>query len=182
MKYILRGDSGQRPASKGKCNMAASNVAYNLSAYQPAPKQSRSAELKMVRNRNRVYTTTFTLRAFCSFAIVVTLFSLIIYNQVRLTEITADINQLTKQLDELQSENVVMASTLESIISLPAIAEQAKNELGMNRLDKYQTEYIILQQEDEIQRTEQSPSEPLSQKIQLQAKSLIISLKEYMTK
>lgn len=162
--------------------MATSNsgAAYQLSAYQAERTKKRDPQLKVVKSARSNASAVVTVRAVASFAVVVTLFTLIIYNQARLTEITEDINSLTKQLEELKSENVVMTSTLESIISLTAISEQAKNDLGMNRLDKHQTEYIVLQQEDKIELTEQSPSETVTQKLQLRMAAALNRLQEYI--
>lgn len=163
--------------------MAASNSsaarAYDLSAYQPAPRKRQNPQLKVVGTKKSV-PAVLTARAVCYFSIVVTLFALIIYNNARLTEVTADLNQLDKQLEELKSENVVMTSTLESVISLQAIAEQAKNELGMERRDQYKTEYVVLNQEDEILLTDQSPSVPVSQRIRVKASDLLEGLQEYI--
>lgn len=158
-----------------------SSVAYDLSAYE-APKQRAKPELKVVKRARSGAAALFNLRILSSFAIVVSLLSLIIYNQVQLTEVTGQINRLTSELSELENENLKMTSELESTMSLRMIGEQAKSKLGMNRLDQYQTVYICLEQEDKVALTEYSPNQPLSHKIQSKLTEVIASIQEYISK
>ncbi len=129
--------------------------AYDLSMYQQAPNQQAPnrqphPQLQVVQKRSakRTLSFAFTPRALGAFAIVVTLVSLMVYNQVCLTEISRDINLIQKDLTQLESEYVKMKSQMEAMASLQSVAERAKNDLGLHRLDKYQTQYINLYGKD----------------------------------
>lgn len=159
---------------------SSSSAAYDLSAYE-LPKEKAKPTLKVVGQRNnRTGSSMINLRICTSFVIVVTLVSLMVYNQVQLNEISGDINRLNKQITELESDNDKMMSELEATMSLRAIGDKAKNELGMNRLDKYQTVYICLEQEDKIERTENSPGASLGEKLKLTIQGAIASFQEYL--
>lgn len=154
--------------------------AYDLSAYEALPQRKQTPNIKVVRSLRRKPSTMVTPRVVSSFIVVVTLFVLIVLNQVQLNEVSTQINILNAQLQELDSENVKMTSELESIISLPAIADYAKNELGMHKLDKYQSEYIYLHHEDKIELTEESPNASVGQQVQLSLTNVIHSIQEYI--
>jgi len=164
--------------------MAVANTssAYKLSVYETVPKRKAKPELTVVRQRSakRAMASAFTPRALGSFAIVVTLICLMIYNQVCLTEVTGEINDLQSGLTQLESEYVKISSELESMISLQTVAERAKTDLGMNRLDKFQTEYVSLYEGDTIRITEHAPAQDVGDGAKLAARSIIDSLLEYI--
>lgn len=133
--------------------MANSSSAYDFSAFAARPQEKQQVsqpQLRMVRSQNRAIASVFTPRILCAFAVVVTLVSLIVYNQVCLNEVTAEISQLNSDIAILESESVRFASLLESTISLRAVAQQAEDDLGMTKLDQYQTVYVYLYEEDRI--------------------------------
>lgn len=157
-----------------------SSVAYDLAAVAQ-PKQQPKPELKVVKSRKRQQAASLVnLRTLGAFAVVVTLIILMVYNQVQLNEVSRQINTLDAQLRELESEHTRLSSDLEATQSLRTIADQAQNELGMSRLDKYQTTYICLEQEDRIALTENAPNLSLGNRLQMQAKSTIARIQEYL--
>lgn len=162
--------------------MAVSNSssAYDLSAFQAAPKKQSKPQLKVVGTPRRMLSTVFSLRVFSMFAIVLTLVSLIIYNQARLNELTGEMNELSDQMHIFESENVKMLSELESTISLHTVAERAKSELGMERATKYQTEYIYLYSQDKIERTEPSSDPDTAGETKSALQTLVGRLQEYI--
>ena len=157
-----------------------SGAAYDFSDYQALPKRQPKPELQVVKSPRRMAPAAITAKSVCSFAVIVTMIVLIVFNQVQLNEVSGDINILNKSLKELQSESVRMTSELESTISLRSISDQAKNELGMNKLDRYQTEYIYLFQSDKIELTEESPAASLGERLQLTVTGAIHRLQEYI--
>lgn len=156
-----------------------SSSAYDLQAY-PMPKRKEKPKLKMVKNKRRERVTVFNFRVLSSFGIVVLLLGVIIYNQVRLTEITDQVNTLTSELQLMESENVKMTSKLEATMNVRTIGEQAKTELGMSKLDQHQTVYIQLQQEDKVELTEHAPDSTLGQKVKSGAFAAIAKAKEVL--
>lgn len=153
--------------------------AYDLSAFEAAPKKQGVPEIKVVKNHKKTLTSAFNPRVLSAFAIVVTLVCLMVYNQVQLTEITGEINGLSKEMSELESDNAKKTSALESTVSLDSVKKQAQA-LGMQPRDEYQTRYIYLYQQDKIERTEVSPEPSGSEKAQLAVTSVWTRFKEYL--
>jgi len=130
--------------------MTNSSSAYDLSNFAPLPqKEAQKAPLKVVKSQPRAFAGAFAPRVLCAFAIVITLASLMVYNQVYLNELTREVNSLNNQLAILESEHVRYTSLLESTISLRAVAQQAEY-MGMVRLDQARTVYVYLYEEDQI--------------------------------
>jgi len=133
--------------------MANTSSAYDYSAFGAQPQvqeRHKKPQLRVVRSVPRAFASAFRPDVLCAFVIVVAMASLILYNQVCLNEVNGEINRLNTQLVILESESVRFASLLESAISLRAVADQAENELGMRKLDKYQTVYMYLYEQDQI--------------------------------
>jgi len=124
--------------------MARNNAAR---AFAPNPAAAKNPELKMLKRR--AFAGAFTPRIFFTFVLVMTLFSLMVYNHVHLNELTSEVGALNNQLAILESESVRYASLLETTVSLRAIAQQAE-EMGMVRLDQYRTVHVYLYEEDQI--------------------------------
>jgi tRNA(Ser,Leu) C12 N-acetylase TAN1 len=103
-----------------------------------------------------------------------------VHNQVRLNEVSGEINEMNTKLAVEANKSITLTSELESIANLDVIEEQAKEVLGMHRLDTRQIERIDLQKEDEIRLTEDSPNVSLGEKIEMAVKSAISSIQEYL--
>lgn len=168
--------------NKGEENMAYSNssAAYDLAEFEQLHRQPKP-ELKVISSQKRGQAASLiSLRAFGAFAVIVVLVILMIYNQVQLNEATRRVNTLTTQLNELESEYTRMSSDLEATQSLRMIADQAQDELGMSRLDKYQTTYICLEQEDCISLTENAPDASFGQRVEMKVQAVIARIQEYI--
>ena len=131
--------------------MASNSSAYNLSAYKPRPQEQapQKAPVRVVKSQPRAFAAAFTPSVLFAFAIIMTLLSLIVYNQVYLNELTREVNELNNQLAILESDGVRYASLLESTVSLRVIAQQAED-MGMVRLDPYRTVYVYLYEENQL--------------------------------
>ncbi len=164
--------------------VANTNLAYNLEAFatqeKPTPKsQKQRQQLKVVKTRRQAMANAFSPKVACAFAVVVTLVSLIVYNQVCINEVAGEINRLTEEIAILESENVRVAALMDSAVSVRAVTQQAENELGMKKLDQYQTVYVNLYPEDYIVpsvRPERTPAETFAAMIA----SAINGVKEYI--
>lgn len=158
-----------------------SSAAYDLSAYQ-LPEQKKQPEIRVVApsRRKRRVASFLNFRVVSAFVVVMTLLSLMIYNQAQLTRVTGTINALNKELDTLENENVKMQSQLESTMSLRTIGEQAERQLGMNKLERNQIRYIYLEQEDRAELTEHSPGQPFTQTVKNAVTSVIARIQEYI--
>lgn len=133
--------------------MGQSNAAYDLSAYKPKPRQNPKPQVKVVGNRKprRKLTALVNPRTVSAFIIVVTMFSLMIYNQACLTEVTGEINQLEAEIGRLESEYVRTSAELDSQINRQTVADIARDELGLDRESAYQVQWVNLYQEDKIE-------------------------------
>lgn len=162
--------------------MSNTSSAYDLSLYtSAAPKLREKPQLRVTgKNGKRAWSAAFTPKAISSFVIVVTLFSLMIYNQVKLTEVTGQINMLQQELEALESENTRIESQLDAMISLHTIGERARDELGLDRVNKYQTKYVYLYGEDRIILAETPEETGIVEKAKLIAASIINGMKEYI--
>ena len=165
--------------------MATSNLAYDFSSYTAAPAPRRQPELRVVerkRSAKRAMAAAFTPKVFCVFTIVVTLLCLIIYNQLCLNELTGEINEISNQIKILEGENLKMASRLEMTVSLRSVADQAREQLGMNRVDKYKTEYVNLYQDDLIVLAKpEKENNGFTATAKLAVTSLFSGIKEYIS-
>lgn len=154
--------------------------AYKLTNYETAEARARQ-QLRVVGRRSpkQALAVAFTPKVLSAFAIVVTLLCLIVYNQVQLNEISGEINRLAEDIKVLRAENVKMTSSLEATVSLRSVAEQAQ-ELGLHRLDQYQTEYINLYRDDKIVLAEEPEQKNSMQRATLGIRSFIGGIVEYI--
>lgn len=154
-----------------------SNAARHLSAYpQPASKPN----LKVHKSKRRKQASVINARVVCAFGMIVTLLFLMMYCRVQLVEVSGEITALNKELYELESENTRLINAVESTLSMVNVGDKARNELGMNRLDKHQMVHIIIEQEDRIERTEHAPAASLGEKTQSWIGGVIGQIKEYL--
>ena len=88
--------------------------------------------------------------AFLGAAFAVSLLTIltVIHNQIKLTELTAQIQSMNKQLMESESIHTQLAVRNESNFSLSNVEECAKNELQMCKTTPSQVEYINLSDGD----------------------------------
>lgn len=156
--------------------------AYDLSEFEDALKKEKELEppdLKVVKSRKKAPASILGPGIVCAFLIVVALITLIVYNNVQLNELTNEINELSREMEVLHSENVRMTSALESTISFTEVGKLAR-EMGMQKRDEFQTERIYLYQQDKIERTESTPQKTVTESAKLAATSFFGRFKEYM--
>ena len=67
-----------------------------------------------------------------------------------LNELTAEIGSLKSDLAEAESENTRLGLEIERGTNLSDVEEYAKNQLGMSKLDRSQTQYISLDDSDKV--------------------------------
>ena len=71
-----------------------------------------------------------------------------VYGQVRLSELTNEINLSTTELAEQESLYTQLKMKSQSKLSLETVEEYAETQLGMRKLEQSQVEYISLSQGD----------------------------------
>lgn len=78
------------------------------------------------------------------------LVALILYNYVKINELTIQQNKLERNLEELESEEQQLNIKLESKLDLKNIEKIAKEDLGMSKIESSQKEYISIDNSDTI--------------------------------
>ncbi len=133
------------------------NLAYDLSRYEPkAIKSQPNLELLEQSHRKRSYTPVEILQTVCVVGILVAALSLVLYNNVILTELTDEINSYRKLYDDYVTENILLTNQLETKMSLRNVEAQAKA-MGLAQVEPYQIEYIDRCEGDKIVLTAHSP-------------------------
>lgn len=129
-------------------------VAYNLDNFAAKTEQQHDEELKarslrVIKNRRKqksVAPVKFILDAVA--VIVVAL--IMIYSQVVLTELTAEVNSYESKISALDTERMRLEGELEASTSIKTLEETAEKSLGLSKIDSGQIEYVNLTGEDEI--------------------------------
>jgi len=156
--------------------------AYDLTAFEEraVPKKNTKGNLKIVKTSRRQHflATLVTPKSFCLFMMVVLSVCYMVYNYAMLTELNNSISRYETELKNLNSNHVKMQSQAGSSMSARTIAQYAENELGLKLMDKYQTEYIYLYQEDRIELAQEPPGEA---RVNQSVRSAIDSFKEYLS-
>ena len=137
------------------------NTAYDFSLFEASPAPSRQAgkddnivtftEEQLEKNRRIKYKPIKVLTGIFFSALVLAIVGVMVYSQVQLTELTAQINSQTKVLSESRSLNTQLSMKLESSMSLRVVEDYAKTELGMRAVQSDQIEYISLSEGDKAQ-------------------------------
>ncbi len=78
----------------------------------------------------------------------------LLFCQMQLTQLTAEVSAQTEKLDELIAQSVALTSKKEYSMETDELEEYAVNHLGMIKMDNSQVEYVELINPDEITVTE----------------------------
>ncbi len=85
-----------------------------------------------------------------SIAVIAVTAVFILYCQMRLTQLTAEINEKNAALEDLIAQNVSLSSKQAYEMDVGEIEEYASKKLGMVKMDSGQIEYIELTNPDEL--------------------------------
>ncbi len=135
------------------------NVAYDLSLFeeeeevvQPKSESQRSIvyDIDKERRKRRLPNVDplTALLAFAATVLTVIALVAIIHGQAQLTELNQQISDAQTELTELQSYYTQMEMKVENKLGPSVIEEYAKNELGMNKTQSFQKEFISLSEGD----------------------------------
>lgn len=129
------------------------NLAYDFSSYveeyvESKPKIISKKTVKAKKSKLN------PVSIFLVVALVGGITSGLVYNNVVLNELGNEITQMSNELDELNSENTRLNVDLETKTSLRKIEEYATNELGLQRANNNQIEYVRVEQENKIETTQ----------------------------
>ncbi len=118
---------------------------------------SSARQLKREQVEFRVITSEKTIKTNSNFkflfvlsAVSVVLILVSLFLRVQLTELTEQINQETKKLENSEREELRIRSQLVDKMSTHNIEEQAIK-LGMGKVQDYQVEYISIPRKDNVE-------------------------------
>ena len=123
----------------------ASAVHNNQSVRQEKP----AVELRVVRGEANRKKRVARVRFYFVSVVLVGLVLVSLFCRVRLTELNEQINQNTKKLAVLESEELRLRAELEDSTCIYNLEEKAGT-LGMEKLHDYQIEYVNISRSDDI--------------------------------
>ena len=129
------------------------NVAYDLSLFEEVTIKEKDNVLELpnkgLKTKKLRKINPFLMLAISIFSLIsLSIVGTIVYNQVQLTELTANINSVTKQLNESEGIYTQLQVKTESNLSLSIVEDYAKNKLNMSKIDPAQIEYVSLSKGD----------------------------------
>lgn len=158
-------------ASFGTAMKNHSNLAYQQPKQQEELRQPKIVKVPKAKPVKR----TSPVKVLACMAVVLVMASSIMYSRAQLTELSAQVTSASKKLDELESENVRLTTELEKQLSLKNVEEYAATELGLEKLDPAQVEYVTLTEGNRVEvKEETEPS--VWQKI----KNIFVDMMEYI--
>jgi len=83
------------------------------------------------------------------FGVIFSTVTLVVYNQVQLTELTDQINTTTQQLEEAESLEVQLNMEVSQQMNGSQVEEYATQELGMKKVVSDQVTYVNVAEEDQ---------------------------------
>ncbi len=107
-------------------------------------------EFKVITNERAIKTNNSFKSIFFLSVLSIGLIIASLFLRVQLTELTEQINQDTKKLEILESEELRVRSQLEEKMSVHNLEEQAAK-LGMGKVQDYQVEYISIPRKDNVE-------------------------------
>lgn len=109
------------------------------------PQQERRKAKKAKVRRHPLRTMAAVLACGIMFSTV----TMVIFNQVQLTELTEEINQTTQQLQEAESLEIQLNMEASQEMDGAAVEDYAQNELGMSKIVSGQVTYVDSVGEDQ---------------------------------
>ena len=132
-------------------------AAYDISVFENRAEKKarqksaeRQGEFKVVRQNKwqRVTKKLATIKLIAMTALGLSLAWGVIYSQVQVVEISANIDSTNFKLEEAVSEYNYLTVMLESKTNLKKVEEVASQQLGLLEIDKSQITYLTLEDEN----------------------------------
>ena len=136
-------------------------VSYNSSAapkVKPEPQKKPQLELvkkpRMTAEQMRqqsLLETKKTIKVMFVAITILVFMAVAIYSRIQLDEINREISSVEKKIELAQSDSVKLNNELNAIVSIDNVEEYAVNELGMEKIQEYQVEYVDLSSSDRVE-------------------------------
>lgn len=123
------------------------NAAYDFSLFEEKKQEEKSKVLRLPKRKaqnkaNKRVKLVFATGSIMAVVAAGFMFSIFLNGQVKLTELTEEITQVSKQLEESESIYTQLSMKKEEALSLNIVEQRAKDELKMKKVDASQIEYI----------------------------------------
>lgn len=103
--------------------------------------------IKRTRIANKRRKNAANVRTFMAALIVATLFVIMTYGKVELSKLYSEYAAMESELAVLKSENVSLESELAQQTGLTKVEDYAEEQLGLQKLDKSQIEYVEIKED-----------------------------------
>jgi cell division protein FtsL len=128
--------------------IGATNAAYDLSLFEEVERQPKIEEVKLPKKQKVLNMSPLKMLALG--AILVAMVGALLYSNVMLAEITANVNAATNTLEDLNNEYTRLEMELNRKMSISTIEEYATETLNMSKIEQYQVEMISINNNDEV--------------------------------
>lgn len=130
--------------------------AYEMSLFEP--KKAKIVELKQnkkqlqaQKRRARIQKILNAVVAAVISAMVIGVVGITLTSRAQLNEMNSLINEKQQELDSLQEEYKSLKADLDAKISPNAVMDYAENELGMQKIEPHQIQYITVEDGDKVE-------------------------------
>lgn len=144
-------------------------AAYDFELFEPKKKQEpqqqpksniiRLPQEELERNRRPKHRSLKVVSMCLFLTAMLGIVGTFVYGQVRLSELTNEINRSSTELSEQQSLYTQLKMKSQAKLSLQTVEEYAEAQLGMRKIEQDQVEYISLSQGDKGQVLEEGQSQ-----------------------
>ena len=128
--------------------IGATNAAYDLSLFEEVERQPKFEEVKLPKKQKVLNMSP--LKMLTLGAVMVAMVGALLYSNVMLAEVTADVNAAAGVLEDLNNEYTRLEMELNRKMSISAIEEYATESLNMSKIEQYQVEMISINNNDEV--------------------------------
>ncbi len=132
------------------------NAAYDFALFEEKKQEEKSKVLRLPKRKaqnkaNKRVKLVFATGSIMAVVAAGFMFSIFLNGQVKLTELTEEITQVSKQLEENESIYTQLSMKKEEALSLNVVEQRAKDELKMKKIDASQIEYINVNCKDKAE-------------------------------
>ena len=118
--------------------------AYNIDDY--AKRLETQERERQLYKRRKIFKAR--VRLIACMILVFTIASVMLYRNAVIINTLSEVNALKSQLQDAKDTNAKKNVEIENKLDLAKVEEIAERELGLRRIEKYQTIYVAVEQED----------------------------------
>ncbi len=144
--------------------MAKQNLAYEYDLEELREREADRKKRIAHESGTKTFDKVIIARFIVIFAVAVTLLAAIMYGRVELSSLYTKQAQLQAELEQYENENKSLESELAQKTGLTKVEAYAEDELGLQKLNKSQIEYIRVE-EDAVSEPVEQPEENVFQRV-----------------